>query len=66
MATDRIRTGYCKYPSATISVVAINIRLRPHPRVEIYIHARAHRISDEFRISVGYDRHHHLFNESIT
>jgi hypothetical protein len=52
MATDRIRIGYCKYPSATISVVATNIHPRPYPRVEIYIHARAHRISDGFRISV--------------
>jgi hypothetical protein len=65
MATDQIRTGYCKYPSATISAVATNIRPRPYPRVEIYIHARAHRISDGFWISVGYDRHNHLFNNSI-
>jgi hypothetical protein len=65
METDQIRIGYCKYPAATISTVAINIRPRPYPRVEIYIHVHAHRISDEFRISIGYDRHNHLFNNSI-
>jgi hypothetical protein len=65
MTTDWIRIRYCKYPSTTISAVATNIRPRPYPRVEIYIHARAHRISDGFQISVGYDRHNHLFNNSI-
>jgi hypothetical protein len=65
MASDRIRIRYCKYPSATISTVTTNIRPRPYPRVEIYIHTHAHRISDGFRISDGYDRHNHLFNNSI-
>jgi hypothetical protein len=27
MTTDQIRIGHCKYPSATISAVAANIRL---------------------------------------
>jgi hypothetical protein len=65
MATDRIWIRYFKYPSSTISTVATNIRPRPYPQVEIYIHAHAHRISDGFRISVGYDRHNHLFNNAI-
>jgi hypothetical protein len=65
MATDRIRIKYCKYPSATISAVATNICPLPYSRVEIYIYARVHQILDGFRIFVGYDRHNHLFNNSI-
>jgi hypothetical protein len=60
IATNRIRIGYCKYLPATISVVATNIRPRPYPRVEIYIIARTHRISDEFRIFVRYEKHNYF------
>jgi hypothetical protein len=56
MTTGRIQIGYWKYPLTVISTVIDNIRPRLYPRVEIYIHIHAHRVSDIHWISIGYDK----------
>lgn len=52
MTKGQIRVEYCKYLSAIIYTIAINIypQLQPYPREENHIHIHAHQISDIHRL----------------